>query len=204
MTAANNYDFKAKESTANRQKLKTLKEGLELELRSRDIAQSGIVESKELLKRITEYLNEKKSKGLQAVYSAIYSARNIIPNTSDIELVIDKETAYFANIKGFNVDSVEGSAFRAIISLFTRDRFLKAMPQRIQTVLLDEALATLDQENSAKVSKYVELIAEKSPIIMIEQKDAVFETVKHTCYSFRNTEGVTTVRKEIVGEEGGE
>lgn len=196
MTEANNCDFRAKESLENRARIAKLQQELEEDYVSRDIAEKGSLECKDLIKKITEYLNEKKTKGLNSVYSAIYSARNIIPNTAELELVVDKEVAYLANSYGYNVDQLEGGGFRATISRFICDRFLKAMPNMIQTQFWDEALSTLDPETSAEMSKYIGVLAEAGPIVVTEQKDAIFEAMDYTSYLFRKVDGSSTVRKE--------
>ena len=77
----------------------------------------------------------------------------IIPRCEDGE-------AWFETQDGIDVSRLEGSGFRSILSVMMRSVVLRANPQFLQTLVLDEIFAKLSVENSATLSSYLPVLAQ--------------------------------------------
>ena len=103
--------------------------------------------------------------------SAMRAAAFIVPSCDDtiIPRCEDGE-AWFETQDGIDVSRLEGSGFRSILSVLMRAVVLRANPQFLQTLVLDEIFAKLSVENSATLSSYLPILAQDMQIISIEQK----------------------------------
>jgi hypothetical protein len=188
---------KAKRSRDGRLKLKKLEDEYKQYSDVLVILKKALKEMGDLAKELQEYLGNKKKNGLSAIRAGIIATRSIIPNSSPITLEVDGNKAWLANKKGHSVMKVEGGAFRSIISVFMRERLLKSS-NYIENLIIDEALATLDPENSAEFSKYLSVMAQNTPMLVIEQKDSIYSSVDHVCYEFQKfNERSRVVRGEV-------
>lgn len=150
---------------------------------------------KGIRKKIVSYNDKKRERSMSAIYSAIYSAKNIIPDTSHVELKVDKGAAMLINDRGDLVNLIEGSAFRATLSFFIRSVILRNT-EYIPFMLLDEPLTTLSEESSAALSTYLPILAQDMLIILIEQKESIFSnSTGDTTYLFQKAEGRTRARR---------
>ena len=148
---------------------------------------------------ILEFLNEKKKQGNMAVNAALLSARNVIPDSMDgVRLEVSDEEAWLEVGDGMLVERMEGGGFRATLSLFMRKLALSSSPDTEQILIIDELLSKLSTESSAVISQYLPLLAQKSQIIIIEQKPEVYSQLNGVRYHFFLTEGETSVRKEEI------
>ena len=145
-------------------------------------------------KILAGYVADKKKKSMKGIYSGIYSAQTIIPDTTTVKLHVDAREAFLINDEGDDVNLVEGSAFRATLSFFMRGIILKNT-NYIPFMVLDEPLTTLSEESSAALSNFLPIIANDMQIILIEQKDAVFSNSDEIVYEFKKSEGETRVRR---------
>lgn len=191
----NSLDNKISLSKANREKVETLKKSIASDKRTLDIVYKILPELKDLITKTTQYLNDKKTKGLNAVRKSIYDMRNIIQDSANLQLIVDGNDSYICDSDGYNVAKLEGSAFRSGLGLLIKNRFL-VVGNYIMTAFYDEGIATADTETSVLVSKNLYGLSLYTPMVLIEQKDAVFETIEHTAYSFRKSEGRTTARRD--------
>jgi ABC-type molybdenum transport system ATPase subunit/photorepair protein PhrA len=151
---------------------------------------------KAIKKKLVNYNAKKKERSMSAIYSAIYSAKSIIPDTTPVELKIEREDAMLINDRGDDVNLVEGSAFRATLSFFVRGVILRNTDY-MQTMILDEPLTTLSAESSAGLSAYLPILAKEMQIILIEQKNEIFSNADSIVYNFQKAEGRTRVRKGV-------
>jgi len=188
------------QSRASRAEVEKLEASLKSFLVNLAIAETCERRLKANVKNLNEYLSKKKSTGLKSIHSGMLAARTIIPHGDRVRLYVDGEDAYLGDEKGYAVNEKDGSAFRATLSMFMRDRLLKAT-DCIQTMVLDEPLSTLDLDNSAEISKYINVMATTAPVILIEQKPEIFVSTKHIAYHFQIIEGQTIItRRENVEE----
>lgn len=159
----------------------------------------GISNYAALLEAITSYTDERRRDSNTAVMSAMRAAAFIVPSCDDtiIPRCEDGE-AWFETQDGIDVSRLEGSGFRSILSVLMRAVVLRANPQFLQTLVLDEIFAKLSVENSATLSSYLPILAQDMQIISIEQKPEVFANNSHTAYKFFLDGDHTVVQKEDV------
>lgn len=158
------------------------------------IASTTMDNLKKQIKRVATYNAKKKEKSMASIYSAIYAAKTIIPDTQEAHLNVQAGEAWFANERGQMVNLREGSAFRAILSFLSRGTILDNTPYE-PFMLLDEPLSTVSVENSAQFSAYLPALANNKAIILIEQKNEAFSAIDCPTYIFEKSEGYTRVRR---------
>lgn len=172
------------------------RKGLDEARNNQQILQHTILYAKGKKKQLVEYNAKKKEKSLAGIHSAIYSAKTIIPDTVPVTMHITREEASLVNSKGDDINLVEGSAFRATLSLFTRLVVLNNTDY-LKYVILDEPLTTLSPDSSALFSKYLPILSKNMLIVLIEQKDEVFLDTEGIVYDFHKSENATQVRRYI-------
>lgn len=155
---------------------------------------------KPLIKDTQEYINTRKRETLQNIQNAIRLASEIVPDAmAGTQLVIEKEEAYIVTSDGLDVQRTEGGGYRTILSTFLRSVVLKANPDLLQVMFLDEAFSTLSVKHSAVLSTYLNLLGSEQQIISIEQKPEVYSNTKKTTYMFEKGEEYSVVTR--VAEE---
>lgn len=185
-----------KENTSKRTQQETIMNQCTVAIKRLDV---GISSYAALLEAITSYTDERRRDGNTAVMSAMRAAAYIVPSCDDtiIPRCEDGE-AWFETQDGIDVSRLEGSGFRSILSVMMRSVVLRANPQFLQTLVLDEIFAKLSVENSATLYSYLPVLAQDMQIISIEQKPEVFANNSHTAYKFFLDGDHTVVQKEDV------
>lgn len=159
----------------------------------------GIANYMALLEAITNYADERRRDSNTAVVTAMRAASYIVPSCDHtiIPRCEDGE-AWFETQDGIDVSRLEGAGFRSILSVLMRSVVLRANPQFLQTLVLDEIFSKLSVENSATLSTYLPILAQDMQVISIEQKPEVFANNSHTAYKFFLDGDHTVVQKENV------
>lgn len=159
----------------------------------------GIANYAALLKAIQDYSDEKRRDSNTAVMTAMRAAAYIVPSC-DATIVprCEDGEAWFETKDGIDVSRLEGSGFRSILSVLMRAVVMRANPQFLQTLVLDEIFAKLSVENSATLSSYLPILAQDMQIISIEQKPEVFANNSHSAYKFYLDGDHTVVQREDV------
>lgn len=157
---------------------------------------------KQVQSKLIKYNNKKKENSMSGIYSSIYTAKSIIPDTADLTMSYDKnmERLKIVNDKGVTIDNITGCGFKELVSLLIRIVTLRNSDY-ILTLFLDESLFGLSPDNSAKISKYLNILAKNVQLIMIEQKNEIFTDVEGPVYTFNQIEGVTYIEKEGESDE---
>lgn len=148
---------------------------------------------------LLEYNAQKKRESLLAINTALSVANFIVPSSmKGIRFRIEGKEAWIENEAGMDVDRIEGSGYKGVVSAYLRTVMMKANPELEQFIVFDEPLAKLSPENSAIFSNYVPLLADKLQLIWIEQKKEVFSNVDNkTVYTFfKDDTGHTLALKE--------
>lgn len=185
-----------KQNTTKRAEQETIMQNCNTALHRLD---RGISVYNNLLEAIANYVDERRKDSHAAVTSAMRAAAYIVPSCD--ETIIPKcedGEAWFETTDGIDVSRLEGSGFRSILSVLMRAVVLRANPQHLQTLVLDEIFAKLSVENSATLSSYLPVLAQDMQIISIEQKPEVFANNSHVAYKFFLDSDHTVVQKEDI------
>lgn len=155
-----------------------------------------------LLDAISSYTDERRQESTTAIMTAMRAAAYIVPSCDDTIIPRCEEgEAWFETQDGIDVSRLEGSGFRSILSVLMRSVVLRANPQFLQTLVLDEIFAKLSVENSATLSSYLPVLAQDMQVISIEQKPEVFANNSHTAYKFFLDGDHTVVQREDIAYE---
>ncbi len=150
-------------------------------------------------KNVEQFLIDKKEVSLQMLESAITDAGMVVPDadTNGIHLSINDKNAKVLNNEGQDINLREGSAFRTVMGILMRYTLLKAQPDAIQMMLLDEAFSTLSDATAAVMREYLDAFKEDMLIVGIEQRNYLYEGIERTIYRVsKDKEKCSTVRKE--------
>jgi hypothetical protein len=157
----------------------------------------ALTKLKSLITDTLEYTTERRAQSMLAVKQAIRRAGNIVPASGrDVEWKMSDGEAWFETADGLYLDRVEGSGYRATLSMFMRGVYLRLNPGYLNTLILDEVFAKLSAERSVVLASYLAALGENMQIISIEQKPEVFEDIPCVSYNFLLTDGVTSVRRD--------
>lgn len=129
---------------------------------------------------LLEYNAQKKRESLTSINTALSVANFIVPSSmKGMKFRIEGKEAWIENSEGIDVDGVEGSGYKGVVSTYLRTTVLRANPDLLQFIVFDEPLAKLSTENSVEFSTYLPLLAENMQLIWIEQKKEVFANMEN-------------------------
>jgi hypothetical protein len=192
-----NCDFKIEQTVKNEAKAKRCEEQRVALSINIEKLETLLSELKVLTDTVSTYTAERRASSLNAVKNALMAAGNVVPaSNKQVVFQMKQGEAWFETMDGLSLDRVEGSGYRAVLSMFMRTVFLHSNQQFLQTLILDEIFAKLSPERSAILSTYLPLLGESIQIISIEQKPEVFSGLDCTTYSFFLDGDKTVVRKE--------
>lgn len=148
---------------------------------------------------LLEYNAQKKKESLLSINTALSVANFIVPSSmKGIQFKIEGKEAWLENADGMDVDRLEGSGYKGVVSAYLRNVVLRANPNLSQFIVFDEPLAKLSPENSVGFSTYLPILAEGMQLIWIEQKREVFANMDNkVVYNFfKDDNGHTLALKE--------
>lgn len=152
---------------------------------------------------LQKYLTDKADTGKAAINHAIAVAGDIIPDSMrGVQFQIEGDTAWL-EVSDMSVDSVEGSGYKGVASMFIQSEVVKQTPNILQTIIFDEPLAGVSVSNSVSVSACLPYMCEGLQVILIEQKPEVFVNFNHTVYNFFKDEDGVRLERGDFGDEAG-
>ena len=151
-----------------------------------------------MYKNILFFLENKKEHSKAILENAIHSTSAIVKDSdlSNCSILLNNGKVKILNELGQNINSREGSAVRATMSLILRYTCLKAMPDKFQIMFLDEALATLSSSTSVNLREMLSAFSENIGILGIEQKQVLYEGLAEKVYSAVKQGKDTTIEEE--------
>ena len=154
-------------------------------------------EIKPCIADIKEFLSKKKRASLVSVNNAIRIAGDLIPNsTGNVHLEIeDNGDAYVADVDDVDLQIMEGGGLRQILSSFIQSVILGANGQYLQTLVFDEKYALVNDEYSADLSSYLNVMGADQQIISIEQKPSVYSNTSYLEYMLTKGDDYVTITK---------
>ncbi|MDR1523240.1 MAG: hypothetical protein LBS29_04750 [Endomicrobium sp.] len=189
-------NLKIKQSLDNKEKVKKIKDAIIVYNDILDKFSFVEKELKQMIEDLTEYVGDKKKESLYTIAQVLLAVGNIVPASSqDIRFKMEDGEAWFETSDRMSLDRVEGSGYRAVLSMFMRNVFLQLNPQYMRVLILDEIFAKLSPERSAVLSTYLGMLGESMQIISIEQKPEVFTNTVCESFNFFIEDNKTTVMK---------
>jgi ABC-type branched-subunit amino acid transport system ATPase component len=151
-------------------------------------------------KNVKYFLENKKTTSKDILESAIHNVSEIVQDSdlTTCKIIHDNGKTKILNIKGQNINEREGSAARAVMGLLLKYTCIKAMPNKIQLMLLDEAAATLSSSTSVNFREVIDLLSNDIGIVGIEQKDILYSGLSKKKYVAEKLDKVSTIREEAI------
>lgn len=162
-----------------------------------DMSRATANHMNKMYKNIKYFLENKKNSSKSILEASIHSVTAIVKD-SDLQtcsIYHKNGKTKILNHKGHNINRREGSAARATMGLLLRYTCLKALPNKIQIMFLDEALATLSTDTSVNLREILEVFSSNIGIVGIEQKDILYNGIAKKKYRAVKT-GVDSILKE--------
>lgn len=191
--------FRIETTEENQKKSTSLDEQIKLNQDTVASMTAVMAKIKPWINDLEEYNAQKKKDALLAINSALSVASFVVPaSMKGMRFCIEGREAWLENEDGMDADRLEGSGYKGTVSVYLRNVVLRANPDLLQFMLLDEPLSKLHVESAAIFSTYVPLLADNMQIIWIEHKKEVFaNTPNKYVYTFHvNDEDFTTVIRE--------
>lgn len=153
-----------------------------------------------MYKNVKSFLENKKNNSKTILEASIHSVSAIVKDSELQSCTIRHENGKtkILNKMGVNINRIEGSAARATMGLLLRYTCIKALPNKIQIMLLDEALATLSVDTSVNLREMVELLSKDIGIVGIEQKDTLYNGLAARRYRAVKVRGVSVIQEEVL------
>lgn len=151
-----------------------------------------------MFKNIKFFLENKKSSSKSVLEASIHSVSTIVKDADlqNCTILHEDGKTKILNERGQNINKREGSAARATMGILLRYTCLKALPNKIQIMFLDEALATLSSSTSVALRKLIEVIIDSIGIVGIEQKDILYKGLATKKYVAVKTGKVSVIKEE--------
>lgn len=184
---------------ANESKVQTVRQELRnLEL-ARDALKTTATHMTDIYKNIEKYAADRKELALEMLKLAIEKAGYIVPDAdvNGIQLKTEDTTAKIVNKYGQDINLREGSAYRSTMGMHIRYGILKADPEAIQAIFLDEAFGTLSDETKAAMRNNIDVFKDDTLIVGIEQQGYLFEGIEHkTLRAVKGQDKITEIIEE--------
>lgn len=143
---------------------------------------------KDVYKNILHYSNEHQQKAKAILDLAIEEAGALIPD-ADVEGIrlnqAENSRITVVNGKGQNVNLREGGGYRTLLGVLLRYAALKAQPDALQVMLLDEQFFTLSDTTTGMAKPIFERMKKDMTIICIEQRRNAMDGIADQEYTFQ-------------------
>lgn len=150
---------------------------------------------KDIYKNIKHYADEHQKRAKDILDLAIEEAGNLIPDADADGIHLNKaenSRITVVNGKGQNVNLREGGGYRTLLGVLLRYAALKAQPDALQFIILDEQFFTLSDTTTAMAKPIFEAMKKDMTIVCIEQRRNAMDGICDAEYTF----------KKIKDEEG--
>lgn len=150
-----------------------------------------------IYKNVEQYTKDRREIAMDMIKCAISKAGYIVPDAgaNGIKLDIENGSAMIVNETGQDINEREGSGYRTVLGSLIRYTIIKANPDAIQALFFDEGHSTLDMNASSTFREYIDVFKEDCLVVVIEQRDVLFQGLDKTVYKVTKTDGVSTVVK---------
>lgn len=150
-----------------------------------------------MYKNIKFFLENKKTHSKDILEAAIRSTSAIVKDSDLQNCTIEHNNGKtrVLNGRGQNINAREGSAARATMGFILRYTCLKALPNKIQIMFLDEALATLSAGTSVNLREMIETFSENIGIVGIEQRDVLYSGLAKKRYMATKIGDISTIKE---------
>lgn len=161
------------------------------------IARNTANHMSKMYKNIKFFLENKKSASKDILEASIRSVSAIVQD-SDLQsctILHENNKTKILNESGQNINKREGSAARAIMGLILRYTCLKALPNKIQLMFLDEALASISSNTSTNLKELLDVFSKEIGIVGIEQRNFVYSGLASKRFHVTKTHGESVIRE---------
>lgn len=143
---------------------------------------------KDIYKNIQAYSIEHQKKVRDVLELAIEEAGNLVPD-ADVQGIHLKQTEnkriVVVNGKGQNVNLREGGGYRTSLGTLLRYACLKAQPDALQFMLMDEQFFTLSDTTTNAMKEVLNAMKKDVTIVCIEQRRNAVDGILDAEYTFK-------------------
>ena len=153
-----------------------------------------------MYKNINFFLENKKNTSREILEASIRSVSAIVKDADlqQCSIIHNNGKTKIVNQNNQNINKREGSAARATMGFLLRYTCLKALPNKIQIMFLDEALATLSTTTAVNLRELLEVFSENIGIVGIEQKDILYNGLATKRYRAIKTGNTSIIQEEEI------
>lgn len=185
-------------SRENQEKYEKLSKQKESAEKLLDMTRTTANHMNSMYKNIKFFLENKKTNSKDILEAAIRSVSAIVKDSDLQGCTIHHENGKtkILNERGQSINLREGSAARATMGFILRYTCLKALPDKIQIMFLDEALATLSSQTSVNLREMLEVFSENIGIVGIEQRNVLYDGLTSRRYKAVKIGDTSTIQEE--------
>lgn len=183
---------------ANAVKMKQFRSDLIVYKEKLDVLRATINHMVKMCKNIEQYVIDRKELAMDMLKLAIEKAGLIVPDaaTQGIRLEVGDKSASVVTEDGQDVNLREGSAYRTVMGALLRFTLLKAMPDAMQVMLLDEMFGTLSDTTTGVMRDFLCAFRDEMLVIGIEQHNLLYNGLDRQAFKvIKEADGVSHIRK---------
>ena len=196
-----NCEFRIEETKKRKAQIEKLDRDISVYKQILDNCVAVVDQLKPFIQDITAYVSDRRNKAIESLRNAIRVAGYIIPEaTSDIDITIKgDEMELSTKTDNMDVDLLEGSGFKAVLSVLLRMSILQQNPNLLTNVFLDEPFSKVSTTKSQDVIVYLPVLAQRVPLLLIEHKHEMKQMQSgDIMYHFNLVDGMfTEIEKEV-------
>lgn len=150
---------------------------------------------KDIYKNIQAYATKHQQKARDILDLAIAEAANLVPDAYEPGIHLshgENSKVFVVNERGQNVNIREGGGYRVILGVLLRYACIKAQPDSIPLMLLDEQLFTMSDTTTDVMKPIFEAMKKDLMIICIEQRRNAVGGITDREYTFQKGKDLNT------------
>lgn len=181
----------------NRKQYEDTKSAVDTLTKLADVTKEKINHCTDIYKNICFYIEQRKALQIEELTNYIRSVSDIVPDADLSTCTIKHENGKTKILDGNeqDINLREGGAARSTLGVFMKFCTIKAQPNRIQLLMLDEDLSRLSAETSVNLRPMLMAMSKEMGIVGIEQRSITYESISSKMYKVTKSGKVSTVRE---------
>ena len=167
-----------------------------------DVTREKVNHCSNIYKNICYYIEQRKTLQLEELENYVRSVSDIVPDAdlSTCEIKHENGKTRVLDGNGHDINKREGGAARSTLGVFMKFCTIKAQPNKIQLLMLDEDLSRLSAETCFNLRPMLMAISKEMGIVGIEQRSITYESIASKAYKVTKSGKVTSVKEIKNGE----
>lgn len=152
-----------------------------------------------MYKNVESFLDKKKQASKEILETSIRSAGAIVESAEleESSLRVENGKAWIENRYGENINLIEGGGARTSISVLISYACIKALPNSMQIMFMDESFSALSSNSTINMKSILSILSKNIGIVGIEQTSLLYSGIESQIYNADKIDDETKIRKVL-------